>query len=236
MPQGQQLPLPFAHQPGFDPADFVPDASNAEALAWLGRTEDWPDRRLLIWGAAGCGKTHALHVWAAASGATIIRGAALCAPPDLPPATALAIDDADQAPAETALLHRLNLARDQAIPVLLSSRLPPARWRIQLPDLASRLRAITAVRIGPAEEPLLTVLLARLVSDRQLTVDKTAQDWLLRHLPRSPAALRDAVAHLDRVAWRTGRRISRAMAIAEFPAAALDEHLETPDVFPLSTG
>jgi hypothetical protein len=48
--------------------------------------------------------------------------------------------------------------------------------------------------------------------------------------------LRDAVAHLDQVAWLTGRRISRAMAIAEFPAAALDEHLETPDVFPLSTG
>jgi chromosomal replication initiation ATPase DnaA len=213
MTQGSQLPLPFAHQPGFDPADFVPDASNAAALAWLDRTGDWPDRRLLLWGEPGCGKTHLLHVWAAATGASLVAARDLRSLPDLPPSGGIAIDDADQVTDETALLHALNTARELARPVLLASRTPPARWAIRLPDLASRLRAITAIQVTTAEPELLGALLVRLLADRQLRVSETVQAWLLLHLPRSPAALRDAVARLDRASLSAGGKISRALAI-----------------------
>ncbi len=54
------------------------------------------------------------------------------------------------------------------MPVLLAARAPPARWQFGLADLASRLRAITAVEIGPPEDTLLRILLARLLAERQL--------------------------------------------------------------------
>ena len=66
-----------------------------------------------------------------------------------PIAGPLAIDDADTAP-ELALLHLLNAAAEAGFPVLLTGRSPPARWHIALPDLASRLRAATAVEIARA--------------------------------------------------------------------------------------
>lgn len=210
MSGARQLMLPFPHQPGFAAADFMPAPSNEAALAWLDRTDDWPDRRLLIWGEAGRGKTHLLHLWAARTGATLCFGSALAGLPVLPTRGGVALDDADLATDETALFHLLNAAREAALPVLLAARTPPARWDTRLPDLASRLRAVTAVEVGPPEETLLQALFARLLADRQLAVPAALQDWMLLRLPRTAAALREAVARLD----EDGRRIDRALAIS----------------------
>ncbi|MDR3535278.1 MAG: chromosomal replication initiator DnaA [Acetobacteraceae bacterium] len=199
--------LPFPYQPGFEEADFLAAPSNEAALTWLDRTTEWPEHRLLLWGEAGCGKTHLLHLWAGRIGGPVLFGSALQGLPTLPP-LGLAVDDADLASDETALFHLLNAAREAALPVLLAARTPPARWDTGLPDLASRLRAITAVEIRPPEEALLQALLARLLADRQLAVPAALQDWMLLRLPRTAAALREAVARLD----ADGRRIDRTLA------------------------
>lgn len=184
----------------------MPAASNDAALAWLGRTRDWPDHRLLLWGEAGRGKTHLAHLWTERTGAAWLTGPAIRAF-DRIPSSGAAIDDADLAD-ETALFHVLNAAREAGLPVLLTARQPPARWAIALPDLASRLRSVTAVEIGPPEDSLLRALLARLLADRQLSVPASLQSWLLLRLPRTPAALREAVARLD----ADGRPIDRGLA------------------------
>lgn len=210
MPPSPQLPLPFPHQPGYALADLLRAPSNEAALFWLARTGDWPGGQLALWGQAGCGKTHLLHVWIARSGATLLDAATLSDIPELAP-RGIAIDDAGRAPEEP-LLHLLNAAREARLPVLLAAPLPPARWPVRLPDLASRLRAVTAVEIGPPEDSLLEALLLRLLADRQLDVLPALRDWLRRRLPRSPGALREAVARLDRAALAAGGRISRALA------------------------
>ena len=209
-----QLPLPFPHQPSYAAADFLAAPSNEAALAWLDRTDDWPDHRLALWGGAGCGKTHLLSLWAGRRGARLLAGADLRGLPDLPAPAGLALDDAGTPPDEPALLHLLNAVRETHTPVLLATRTPPARWPGKLPDLASRLRSVTAVEILPPEDSLLRALLLRLLSDRQLAVGAGLQDWLLLRLPRSPAALRDAVARLDQTALAAGGAVTRTIAAA----------------------
>ena len=130
----------------------------------------------------------------------------------MPRNAALALDDADTVHPEPPLLHLLNTARDRGLHVLLSGRTAPSRWPIRLPDLSSRLRAITAVEIHPPGDDLLTVLLMHLLADRQLNVAPPVQDWLLTHLPRSPSVLRQAVARLDRISLTFGKPITRALA------------------------
>jgi chromosomal replication initiation ATPase DnaA len=221
-----QLLLPFPYEPGYDQRDFVPAASNHEALDWL--DADWPDRRLALWGPAGCGKSHLLHIWAERSGARILLGQALRNLDDVPTSGALGLDDADTVASETLLLHLLNTARDHALRVVLTGHAPPARWPVKLPDLSSRLRAITAVEIHPPSDDLLAALLMRLLSDRQLSVAQSVQDWLLARLPRSPAALRQAVQRLDRASLAFGKPITRSLAAgiladSEFALADADE-------------
>jgi chromosomal replication initiation ATPase DnaA len=202
-----QLPLPIFPGPRFAEADFRQAQSNADACAWLRRTDDWPNHRLALWGEAGRGKTHLLHIWAARTGAVLRTGPMLSGLPDLP-TTGVALDDADAVRDETALLHLLNATGEACLPILLAARAPPSRWAVQLPDLASRLRAITAVELGPPEDTLLCALLARLLADRQLRPPEALLEWLVRRLPRSPAALREAVARLDAAALERHRNIT----------------------------
>jgi chromosomal replication initiation ATPase DnaA len=216
----RQLPLPFAHRPHYDAADLLSGPGNDAALAWLARPAAWPQGRLALWGEAGSGKTHLLHVWAARVGAVLLAGPELIGEP-APQAVPLALDDADMA-RERPLLHLLNAAAEAGQSVLLAGRLPPARWPVALPDLASRLRAITAAQILPADDALLRALLARLLSERQLAVAEPVQDWLLQRLPRTPAAMQRIAARLDRVGLAAGRRVTRAVAAAALSGLAED--------------
>jgi chromosomal replication initiation ATPase DnaA len=205
----RQLPLPLFPGPRFAEVDFREAPSNADACAWLRRTADWPNRRLALWGDPGRGKTHLVHIWATRTGAALWHGPLLSGLPDLPVA-GIALDDADATADETALFHLLNAAGEARLPILLAGRAPPSRWPVQLPDLASRLRAITAVQIGPPEDTLLRALLARLLAERQLrpVPHEAVQEWLVRHLPRTTAALREAVSRLDAASLDQHRNIT----------------------------
>ena len=200
----RQLALPFAHQPHYRVRDFLPAASNEAALAWLDPGVVWPGGRLALWGEAGVGKTHLLTIWAERAGADLIPIANLRGLPPRP-LRPVALDDADACADEPALLHLLNAAAEAGFPLLLAARAAPARWPVALPDLRSRLRAMTAVELGAPEEALLDALLARLLADRQLGVPAPLQSWLRRRLPRSPAALREAVCRIDRAGLAQGR-------------------------------
>ena len=205
-----QLALPFAHRADFAAADFLAATSNEAALAWLARGTDWPEGRLALFGEAGVGKTHLLHIWARREKAAVWSGPMLRGFAELPATGGIALDDADAAN-EVALFHLINAAAEAGRALLLAGRAAPSRWPVRLPDLASRLRATTAVRILPAEDALCRALLARLLAERQLMVPQSLQDWVLARLPRSQGAIREAAARLDRAGLAAGG-ISRAVA------------------------
>ncbi len=119
----RQLTLPFAELALLYTAeDFCPAPSNAAAREWLARPEAWSNGRLVLWGEAGCGKTHLLHVWAQAHQALIIDGTSLRKL--IRPEGPVVVDDADLVPEPAALLHLLNAAAEEEFPG--AARLPPA--------------------------------------------------------------------------------------------------------------
>ena len=203
-----QLVLRFPRTPGYGADELLPNAAQMQARAWLDATEPWPLHRLAVWGAVGSGKTHLAHAWAERRNGTVLSEAPASGFPRGP----VAIDAIDRVPDEPALLHLLNAAAEAGHPVLLISTRAPGRLPVRLPDLASRLRATTAVPIGDADERFLALLLTRLLSERQLRLPSALQAWLLARLPRNPAAIGYAVSHLDAAALTAGRAISRAMA------------------------
>jgi chromosomal replication initiation ATPase DnaA len=227
MGEARQLALAFPHHPRLSEADFLPTEGNRQALEFLGNLRSWPQRRLALWGGRGAGKTHLLHIWARNHGAELVSGRALAGP--VWPEGPMAVDDIDAVPSEPALLHLLNAAAEAGHPLLLASRLAPGRIGARLPDLASRLRAITAVEIGPADEPFLAALLARLLSDRQLQVAPSLQSWLLTRLPRTPGAIQEAVARLDRAALAAGSGVTRPLAAQALADLYPQDGIAAPD-------
>lgn len=207
----RQFALPLPPATSSARADLLEDASNAEALAWLDRPGTWPGGRLAVFGPTGVGKTHMARAFATGCGWRWLEGPTLRGLPP-PAAGGTVLDDADAAAEEAALLHLINLCAERGEGLLMLGREAPARWPVRLPDLASRLRATTAVGIGRPGDGLLVALLAKLFADRQLRVAPEVQTWLLARLPREAAALAEAVARLDRTALTAGAPVTRALA------------------------
>ena len=209
----EQLGLGFEHTPASGAEDFMPGSSNREALAWLARWPDWPGPALVLHGPPGCGKSHLARIWLArAGGGWLRRGAVAAADPDAHRAWVL--DDAEPVADEKALLSFYNRVRERGGHLLLTARRPVGGWTLQLPDLASRLRAAAVVAIGPPDDPLLGAILLKLFADRQLVVPEALIAYLVRHMERSFDAAQAIVAGLDAASLRQRRPITVALAHA----------------------
>nr|WP_156926995.1 DnaA/Hda family protein [Azospirillum halopraeferens] len=210
-----QLPLDLGFRPAMGGEDFLVAPGNADAVAWLDRWPFWPAPALTVWGPAGCGKTHLAQVWRARTGAPLVRAVDLPGA-DLPAlidaARAVAVDDAEQVAGrkarEEALFHLYNMARDAGGHLLLLARKPPARWRVRLPDLRSRVKGAPAVAVAPPDDALLAAVLVKLFADRQLMPGLDVVSYLLARMERSLDAARRVVAAVDRASLAAHRRIT----------------------------
>jgi len=121
------------------------------------------------------------------------------------------VDRAERAP-ERALFHLYNLMRERRGHLLLVSGLPPAHWRIALPDLASRLRAAPAVAVAPPDDELLGSIMLKQLADRQLHAGPGVVQYLVSRMERSAEVVRRVVAALDQRALAERREIDRRLA------------------------
>ena len=193
--------------------DFFVSPANADALGAVERFADWPQGRLMLVGDAGAGKSHLAHVFAALSQGRVVDAGAL-SPGGLPDLAhgPLALDGADRVADETSLFHLHNLMAERNQAFLMTARQPPARWRLGLPDLASRLSAVPLARLEPPDDGLLAAVLAKQFADRQLTPPPNLIPYLVTRMERSLAEAARLVAALDAASLSERRNISRALA------------------------
>ena len=210
----EQLTFDLAIRPSLGRGDFFVSASNALALARLDAPDTWPNRKLVLVGPEGAGKTHLAHVWANDVDARMIAAADL-AGLDIAAVTApIVLDDADRVTSndETALFHLHNHLAAQGLAFLATARSAPSRWGTALPDLRSRMEAAEVARIDAPDDALLQAVLMKLFNDRQISVTPPTIAWLTTHMDRSFAEAQRIVAELDARALAEGRRVTRDLA------------------------
>jgi len=210
----RQLALALPHAESFAREDFLAGASNKAALGLIECWPDWPDRTLALVGPEGAGKSHLAAIWAEIAGARRVSARALGETGLMGTLAtgALVVEDASARLDERALFHLLNLVRQEEAFVLITTQTAPASWRVELPDLASRLRAVPVVELSAPDDALLRAVLVKLFADRQLAVDESLIGYLATRIERSFAGARAAVDELDREALRLKRPVTRALA------------------------
>jgi chromosomal replication initiation ATPase DnaA len=211
----RQLAFTLPHSESLTRDNFLEGPANAAGLALVDGWPEWPNRIMLLVGPEGSGKSHLAAIWAEAAGARSIPAHALTpiAVPGALATGALVVEDLNPPDVdERALFHLMNLAREDGAYVLITARLPPSTFQVELRDLRSRLRAAPAVSLLPPDDQLFRALIIKFCADRQLAVDETVVSYLASRIERSYAAARRTVELLDSEALRLGRPVTRALA------------------------
>lgn len=220
-----QLVFDFVGSPAHGVGDFYVSDANAAAVEAIQTWHDWPQGKLVLCGPAGAGKTHLAHIWAAMTGAQHLTTRIVAAPAlhaqDMTKLTRLAegnlvVEDVDRIAgdetAEQALFHLHNLVLAEGGALLLTARVPPARWDMGLPDLVSRMQGTALASVAPPDDDLLAAVMIKLFADRQIEVDPSVVTYLTRRIDRSFADIGAVVAALDDAALAAKRPVTRPLA------------------------
>lgn len=210
-----QLVLPLETQNALGREDFIVAPGNIQAVGFIDSYPAWPAAQAALYGPRACGKTHLAQAWATRAGAHILDALALDL--DIPDGP-LVIEDVRAGVCESALFALF----ERGTAVLLTAASAPKEWSFELPDLASRTRALLSFQLGAPDESLLMGLAVKLFADRQLVVPEAVVRYMIQSLERSPGAIRDFIAQADGRALAEKRpvNISLIKALLESSAAS----------------
>ncbi len=191
-----QYPLPFEAGASMLPEDYIITDSNRDLSDALRQVPSENAPVVVLLGASGSGKTHALR-WLQSQRACIwIDGHTLgAAPADswMKPGVCHIIDDIDQADAK-AVAQAINHARASGGLLLLAA---PQHYTPALPDLASRLNAAHRLHMPVPDDALREALLHKYFADLQWRCDADVIAYINARLPRDMMSLQQFVARAD---------------------------------------
>ncbi len=218
----EQLTFDLPTLDPFGEDDFFVSPTNAMAVEMLNDTSAWPQNKLVLVGPDGSGKTHLAHIWAHKTNAAFIDANDLMAQNiETLAQTPVVVENiraiTDKPDAQTQLFHLHNLLHANQNPLLLTANTPPTRWKLGLADLQSRMSGTAVVTLSSPDDALLSMVMIKLFSDRQIDVQPNLIEYLLKRMDRSFTSAANIVDQLDRAALKERRAIT-----LRFAATVLD--------------
>jgi chromosomal replication initiation ATPase DnaA len=210
-----QLRLPLPQTADRTLAPFAASPVNRQALAAVEAWPNWPSATLALVGPEGSGKSHLATLWLGKAG-----GALWAEQPLESLSQPLLVEDADRLDGET-LFHLINMA-PRLGGLLLTARDRPLTWAAALPDLRSRLNALTVAELAEPDDAVLAAMLENLFEASGIRPAADVYPYLLRRMERSAAAARAVVHALDEASAAQKREVNRALARELFEPATAD--------------
>jgi len=187
-----QIALPFQWPADADERDFIISDANRLAVKHLEHWSLWPVMATVLTGPRKSGRSLLGRIFASKTGGRFV-------------------DNADSQDEEK-LFHAWNAAQAERRPLLLVADLPPAKWRLRLPDLRSRLLASPHVAIEEPDAPLMAGLIEKLLHARSLAAPPEVIRYVVPRIERSYIGIGRIVDALDEAALARRKAVSLKVA------------------------
>ncbi len=214
MSESEQLLLDLAGAPSLTRDDLIVSPANLDAASLIDRWPGWVAPYAVLVGPQGCGKTHLAEIWRKNADAHVINPEELL-DADLDAAQQgkpLLIDGlTPENLDETQLFHLMNAVRNAQSHMLLTTETPMEHWSIATPDLVSRVKSATTVQVAPPDDALLTGVITKLFSDRQIEVQSAVIDYIVQRIERSLGVANQLVDQLDKLALANKSSVTKPL-------------------------
>jgi len=208
-----QLILKFPTQKAYKKEDFYVSPSNQEAYDFVNNWPKWIRRIVNIYGPSGSGKSHL---------ASILKSKTTCLQIDSSELNdkifiryktkeALILENLKENISEKLLFSLWNSALQDNKYLLITSVKPLNSYKFKLKDLMSRVKSTLIIGIKLPSDDLISVILAKNFSDKQIKVEKKHIDYIIKRIDRSYEKISQFILTLDKYSLEKGSPFSLKM-------------------------
>jgi len=201
-----QLILKFPTNQVYLKEDFYVSPSNQEAYDFINSWPKWVKRIANIFGPSGSGKTHLASILKNKTSTLEIQSDALSDKIffEFKTKEALIIENVNEKIAENLLFSLWNVALQDNKYLLITSLKPISLYKFKLPDLKSRANSSIIIGINLPSDDLISVILAKNFSDKQIKIEKKHIDYIIKRIDRSYEKISQFILTLDKYSLKKG--------------------------------
>ncbi len=195
-----QLILKFPEHRAYKREDFYVSPSNQEAYDFINNWPKWIKRIVNIFGPSGSGKSHlssilktktkCLEILANELNEDIIF--------EFKTKEVLIIENFNEKIPEELLFSLWNIALQDNKYFLINSIKPISSYKFKLPDLTSRVKSSLNIGIKLPSDDLISAIIAKNFSDKQIMVEEKHIDYIIKRIDRSYEKISQFILTLDR--------------------------------------
>jgi len=205
-----QLILEFPSHKAYKKEDFYVSPSNQQAYDFINSWPRWIKRIVNIFGPSGSGKSHLVSILKNKTSCLQINSNELNEKIFIKYKTkeALIIENLDEKISENLLFALWNIALQDNKYLLVTSKKSIASYKFKLKDLSSRVKSSLIIGIKLPSDDLISVILAKNFSDKQITVKKKHIDYIIKRIDRSYEKISQFILILDKYSLKKGSPFS----------------------------
>ena len=201
-----QLILKFPEHRAYKREDFYVSPSNQEAYDFINNWPKWIKRIVNIFGPSGSGKSHLSSILKTKTKCLEILGNELNENIifEFKTKEVLIIENFNEKIPEELLFSLWNIALQDNKYFLINSIKPISSYKFKLPDLTSRVNSSLNIGIKLPSDDLISAIIAKNFSDKQIMVEEKHIDYIIKRIDRSYEKISQFILTLDRYSLKKG--------------------------------
>jgi chromosomal replication initiation ATPase DnaA len=205
-----QLILKFPKKNVYLREDFYVSSSNQEAYNIINSWPKWFKKIINIYGPPDSGKTHLATILKKKTSTLFLKTDQLNDNTyfDFKIKEILIIENLNEEVNENILFSLWNLAIQDNKYFLITSIKPINLYNFKLPDLKSRVSSCFKVGIELPNDDLISVIIAKNFSDKQVIIEKKHIDYIIKRIDRSYEKISQFISLLDKYSLKKGNPFS----------------------------